>query len=160
MKFDFSNYPISGQGYSKRPMAFLDIVPGKILGGIVELALIETGDRVARERWQKAQLRNLLAHAIQRSAFWRNRLGPKDSDTKLGALPILTRTDVRQQVEKEGSLLRPADGLETSTHGTSGSSGIPLEFHISQMNARYNNVRYLAQEFMDGRDLSVNRTRF
>src|SRR6516165_4585422 len=160
MKFNFSNYPIGGQGYSKRPMAFLDIVPGKLLGGIVELALIETGNRVARERWQRAQLRNLLAHAAQRSAFWRNRLGPKPADSKLGALPILTRVELRRQVEKEGSLLRPSDGLEISMHGTSGSSGTPVEFHISQMNGRYNDVRYLAQEFMDGKDLSVNRTRF
>lgn len=159
MKFDFSKYPISGHGYSKRPMAFLDIVPSKILGGIVELALIETGSPAARERWHKVQLRNLLAHATQRSAFWRNRLGPKTSDAKLGALPILTRADVRQQVEQEGSLLRPNDGLESFTHGTSGSSGTPVEFHVSQMNGRYNDVRYLAQEFMDGKDLSVNRTR-
>jgi phenylacetate-CoA ligase len=159
MKFDFFDYPISGQGYSKRPMAFLDIVPGKTLGGIIELALIETGSRVARERWQQAQLRNLLAHAAQRSAFWRNRLGPKGADSELGALPILARTELRQQVEKEGSLLRPSDGLETSTHATSGSSGTPVEFHITQMNGRYNDVRYLAQEFMDGKDLSVNRTR-
>ncbi len=160
MKFDFSKYPISSQGYSKRPMAFLDIVPGKILGGIAELALIETGDRAAREQWQQVQLRNLLAHAAQRSAFWRNRLGSKLSDAKLGALPILTRTDLKRQVEEEGSLLRPTDGLETSTHGTSGSSGTPVEFYVTLMNVRYNSVRYLAQEFMDGRDLSVNRTRF
>jgi phenylacetate-CoA ligase len=160
MKFDFSKFPIRDEAYSKRPMAFLDIVPGKILGGLVELALIETGSRVARERWQKTQLRNLLAHASQRSAFWRNRIGRKPADSKLAALAILTRTELRQQVETEGSLLRPGDGLETSTHGTSGSSGTPVEFHISQMNGRYNDVRYLAQEFMDGKDLSVNRTRF
>jgi phenylacetate-CoA ligase len=101
-----------------------------------------------------------LAHASKRSAFWRNRLGPKPADSKLAALAILTRTELRQQVETEGSLLRPGDGLEISMHGTSGSSGTPVEFHISQMNGRYNDVRYLAQEFMDGKDLSVNRTRF
>jgi phenylacetate-coenzyme A ligase PaaK-like adenylate-forming protein len=158
MKFDFSNYPIAGRGYAERPMAFLDIVPGKILGGIVELALIETGNRAARERWQKTQLRNLLTHASQRSSFWRNRLGPRPADSRLDAVAILTRTELRRQVETEGSLLRPSDGLETSTHATSGSSGTPVEFHISQMNGRYNDVRYLAQEFMDGKDLSVNRT--
>ncbi len=159
MKFDFSNYPVSGRGYAERPMAFLDIVPGKILGGIVELALIETGNRVARERWQRTQFRNLLNHASQRSAFWRHRLGPRRSQAGLGDLPILTRAEVRQQVEQEGSLLRPNDGLQTQLHRTSGSSGIPAEFHVSQMNVQYNNVRSLAQEFMDGRDLSVNLTR-
>ena len=108
MKFDFSKFPINGEAYSKRSMAFLDLVPGKILGGLVELALIETGSPAARERWQMAQLRNLLAHAAQRSAFWRNRLGPKPSEAKLAALPILTRTELRQQVDEEGSLLRQA----------------------------------------------------
>lgn len=160
MKFDFSKYPISSRAYSERPMAFLDIGPSKILAGIIELALIETGNRAARARWQKTQLRNLLAHASQRSSFWRNRVGTKRSDSELGELPILTRGDVKQQVAQEGSLLRPADGLQTFTHGTSGSSGIPVEFHASQMNTQYNNVRYLAQEFIEGKDLSVNRTRF
>jgi phenylacetate-CoA ligase len=160
MKVDFSKYPISSRGYSERPMAFLDIGPSKVFGGIFELALIETGSRTARAQWQKTQLRNLLAHATQRSSFWRNRVGAKRSDSKLSALPILTRTDVKQQVEQEGSLLRPTDGLQTSVHATSGSSGIPVQFHLSQMNVQYNNVRYLAQEFMDGKDLSMNRTRF
>ena len=159
MKFDFSAYPINDQAYSQRPMAFLDIVPAKILGGIAELALIETGNRAARERWQQVQLRNLLAHAAQRSAFWRNRLGAKPSGGKLGELPVLTRAQVRAQVEMEGSLLRHTDGLETFTHATSGSSGTPVEFHVSHMNSRYNDVRYLAQEFIAGKDLSVNRTR-
>jgi hypothetical protein len=159
MKLDFSKYPISGHAYSTGPMAFLEIVPGKILGGMIELALIETGNRVAREQWQRTQLRNLLNHAAQRSAFWRSRIGPKPSDRKLGVLPILTRADVRRQVEQEGSLLRPGDGLETFVHGTSGSSGTPVQFHVSQMNNQYNAVRTLAQEFIEGKDLSVNRTR-
>jgi phenylacetate-coenzyme A ligase PaaK-like adenylate-forming protein len=156
MKLDFSDYPISGRGYATRPMAFLDIVPGKMLQAIIELSLIETGSPAARERWQKAQLRNLLTHAAQRSAFWRNRVGAKRAD--LSGLPVLTRTELKQQVETEGSLLRPADGLEIATHKTSGSSGTPVEFHTSKMNIEYNHLRYLAQEFMDGKDLSVNRT--
>ena len=88
----------------------LDIVPGQIVGGIVELALIETGNRGAHEQWQKDQLRNLLAHSGQRSAFWRNRLGPKPAESKFDALLILTRNELRQKVES--SLLRPSDGLE------------------------------------------------
>jgi len=159
MKVDFSKYPISSRGYSERPMAFLDIGPSKVFGGIFELILIETGSRTARAQWQKTQLRNLLTHATQRSSFWRNRVGAKRSDSKLSALPILTRADVKQQVAQEGSLLRPTDGLQTFMHGTSGSSGVPVQFHVSQMNSQYNLVRQLAQYFMDGNDLSVNRTR-
>jgi hypothetical protein len=45
MKFDFSKYPVSRHGYSERPMAFLDIVPGKILGGLVQF-LAESSDRI------------------------------------------------------------------------------------------------------------------
>jgi phenylacetate-CoA ligase len=158
MKFDFSKYPISSRGYSEKPMSFLDIGSGKFLGAIFELVLIETGDRTAREQWQKTQLRNLLAHATQRSSFWRNRVGAKRSDSKLNTLPILTRTDVRQQVEQEGSFLRPADGLKTFMHATSGSSAVPVQFYVSQMNVQYNSVRYTAQNFIEGKDLSLNRT--
>jgi len=110
MKFDFSKYRIYDRGYAERPMAFLDLVPAKLLAGIFELALIETGNRAARDQWQKTQLRNLLAHATQRSGFWRSRLGANRPD--LEALSILTRMELRQQVGQEGSLLRPADGLE------------------------------------------------
>src|SRR3954469_12925374 len=158
MKFDFSKYPVSNRGYSEKPMTFLDIGAGKFFGGIFELILIETGSRHARAEWQKAQLRNLLTHATQRSGFWRGRVAGKRPDGKLGALPVLTRTDLRQQVEQEGSLLRPNDGLQTVIHATSGSSGTPVRFHLTQMNQQYNKVRYLAQNFIDGKDLSMNST--
>ena len=159
MKFDFSKYPIRNRGYSENPMAFLELGPSKVFGGIFQLILIETGNRTACERWQQAQLRNLLRHATQRSSFWRNRVGAKRSDRKLSALPILTRTDLIQQVKQEGPLLRPTDGLQTSMQGTSGSSGVPVQFYVSRMNAQYNGVRHLAQYFIEGKDLSVNRTR-
>ena len=149
MKADFSKYPISSRGFSERPMAFLDIGPSKVFGGIFELALIETGSRTARAQWQKTQLRNLLAHATQRSSFWRSRVGAKRSDSKLSALPILTRADVKQQVAQEGLLLRPTDGLQTFMNATSGSSGVAVQFHVSQMNVRYNNVRDLSKCFID-----------
>jgi len=158
MKFDFSKYPVSSRGYSEKPMTFLDIGAGKFFGGIFELILIETGNRHARAEWQKAQLGNLLTHATQRSGFWRSRVGGKRPDGKLNALPVLTRTDLKQQFEQEGSLLRPNDGLQTVIHATSGSSGTPVRFHLSQMNQQYNKVRYLAQNFVDGKDLSVNST--
>jgi phenylacetate-CoA ligase len=158
MKFDFSKYPTSNQGYSERPMSFLGADPSSLLGSIFELAVIETGNRIGCERWQKAQLRNLFTHATQRSSFWRNRLVTKRPESKLSALPILTRTDVKQQVAQEGSLLRPTDGLQTFMHATSGSSGVPVKFYVSQMNVQYNQVRSLAQNFIDGKDLSLNKT--
>jgi phenylacetate-CoA ligase len=158
MKFDFSKYQISDRGYSDKPMSFVNSGPSGILTGIVELALIETGTRTATARWQKAQLKNLLTHTTQRSAFWRAHLGSRRLDAKLGTLPVLTRSDVKQQVEQERSLLRPADGLQTALHTTSGSSGVPTQFYVSQMNTQYNHMRYLAQDFIEGNDLALNRT--
>jgi hypothetical protein len=67
---------------------------------------------------------------------------------------------VIQQVKSEGSLLRPEDGLPTTRHSTSGSSGIPIRFFVSEMSTRYNIIRVIAQYLMEGRDLSCNRTRF
>jgi phenylacetate-CoA ligase len=159
MKLDFSSYQINRDAYSARPMSFLDAEPSTVLTVIAQIALIETGDRAARERWQKTQLRNLLGFAIQRSTFWRQRIGSKGSDTKLSALPVLTRNDIKQQVAQEGALLRQSDGISTTAHTTSGSSATPVKFHASQMNAQYNEIRSLAQSFIEGKDLSTNMTR-
>src|SRR5439155_20181138 len=96
-----------------------------------------------------------------RSSLWQKRVGTKRiRDLKLCYLPILTREDVIHQVKSEGSLLRPEDGLPTTRHSTSGSSGIPIHFFVSEMNTRYNIIRVIAQYLMEGRDLSCNRTRF
>ena len=161
MKFDFSQLPLNDRAFSEKPMTFCDADPKRVLSGIIDLITIETGRRKARENWQKAQLRNLLKHVHERSPFWRKRIGTKKiSDLKLSDLPILTRRDVVGQVESEGSLLHQSDGHFVDTHATSGSSGTPVKFFISEMNGNYNRVRSLAQFFMEGRDLSLNRTRF
>src|SRR5262249_52734489 len=44
-------------------------------------------------------------------------------------------------------------------HATSGSSGLPGHFFFSDVNVRYNEIRGIAQYFLEGRDLSLNRTR-
>lgn len=159
MKFDFSSLPLRNKGFSDRPMAFVDPEPRAMLTAIAEMALIETGSPTPREHWQKAQLRNLFTHARQRSSFWQKRLGSKKlSDVKLTSLPVLTRQDVLQQVGSEGPLLQARDGISTKSHETSGSSGTPVRFYISEINARYNAARSLAQYFMEDWDLSLNRT--
>jgi len=119
---------------------------------------IETGHRTAREDWQIKQLRNLLQHAAQRSAFWRKRIGSKRiKDINLSDLPVLTRSEVLKQVETEGSLIPQT---HVTKHSTSGSSGTPVQFFVSDRNSYYNKVRFIAQYFMEGRDLTLNRTRF
>ena len=161
MKIDFSQLPLSSAAFSEKPMKFLDPEPKRFLSSVIDLIAIETGRRRARENWQKAQLKNLLKHAHERSPFWRKRLGTKKaSDLELSDLPILTRNDVIRQVQDEGPLLRKEDGLVVSPHSTSGSSGTPVKFFISEMNGYYFQVRSIAQYLMEGRDLSLNRTRF
>jgi phenylacetate-CoA ligase len=158
MKFDFSDLPLANRGYADRPMMFLDGETSASLTAVLELAMIETGARAAWERWQKAQLRNLLRHATQRSAFWRDRMQMRTPDSELSSLPILTRADVRRQVQLEGSLLRDSDGYGSSEHSTSGSSGTPVRFFVSEMNSRYNSLRALTYFFSEGKDLSLNYT--
>src|SRR5208282_1529857 len=82
------------------------------------------------------------------------------NDITLSTLPILTRSDVVKQVETEGSLLPSSGTFPTRKHSTSGSSGTPVQFFMSLMNANYNTARSIAQYFIDGRDLTLNMTRF
>jgi phenylacetate-CoA ligase len=159
MLLDFSEMPLKNRAFSENPMSFVDEVPKNALSAIIELVAIETGNRAARDHWQHKQLQNLLQHAAQRSAFWRERIGTKKiKNINLSDLPILTRRDLVEQVKTEGSLL--VSGAIATKHATSGSSGTPVQFYVSEMSAQYNLVRSLAQYFMEGRDLTLNRTRF
>jgi phenylacetate-coenzyme A ligase PaaK-like adenylate-forming protein len=160
MRFDFSTLPLRNRAFSEKPMTFIDQGPKNLLAAIIDVVAIETGNRAAREHWQQKQLQNLLQHAVQRSAFWRQRIGSrKINGIKLSDLPVLTRADASKQVKAEASLLAAGGTIPTQKHSTSGSTGTPVEFFVSEMNEQYANVRSLAQYFMEGRDLSLNRTR-
>jgi phenylacetate-coenzyme A ligase PaaK-like adenylate-forming protein len=160
LRFDFSEAPLKNRAFSDEPMSFIDEAAKNALATIIDLVAIETGNRAAREHWQQKQLQNLLQHAAQRSAFWRERIGTKRiKDINLSGLPILTRHDVVKQVETEGCLL-PSGTIATAKHATSGSTGTPVQFFVSEMNRRYNQIRTVAQYFMEERDLTLNRTRF
>lgn len=159
MRLDFSGSLLNPRAFSTRPMTFCDPATKIPLSAICDVIAVETGSREAREAWQAAQLQNLIAFAYQRSAFWRTRIGARHKRSiKLAALPPLTREELIEQVTNEGSLLKPADGLEAKRHATSGSTGRPTHFFVSSMNMEYNNLRSLAQYFIEGRDLSKNKT--
>jgi phenylacetate-CoA ligase len=160
MLFDLSKVELKNRAFSERPMTFIDQESKNFLAAVLDLVAIETGNPAARKYWQQKQLQNLLQHAAQTSEFWRKRLGAKKAkDIELSDLPVLQRSDVVKQVETEGSLLRPNSGIATKKLTTSGSSGTPASFFVSEMNEQYNTVRSLAQYFMEGRDLTLNRTR-
>ena len=160
MLFDLSKVELKNRAFSERPMTFIEQAPKNHLAAVLDLVAIETGNRTARKYWQQKQLQNLVQHALQTSEFWRKRLGARKArDIELSDLPVLQRADVVKQVETEGSLLRLNGGIATSKISTSGSSGTPASFFVSEMNGQYNTVRTLAQYFMEGRDLTLNRTR-
>jgi len=160
IRLDFSEAPLKNRAFSEKPMSFVDEAPKTLLSAIIDMVAIETGNRTAREHWQHKQLQNLLEYAGRRSAFWRERIGAnRIKGISLSDLPILTRGEVVKQVEAEGSLL-PGDTIATKKHATSGSSGTPVQFFVSEMNTRYNHVRSVAQYFMEGCDLTLNKTTF
>lgn len=159
MRLDFSGSLLNPKAFSTRPMTFCEPATKIPLSAICDIIAVETGSRGAREAWQAAQLQNLIAFAYQRSTFWKTRIGARlKRNIKLAALPPLSREELIEQVTHEGSLLKPADGLEVKRHATSGSTGRPTQFFVSSMNMEYNALRSLAQYFMEGRALSKNKT--
>ena len=160
MKLEFSTLPFRSRAFNEDPMKFVEPEPKSFLSAIIDLIMIETGKRKARENWQRAQLENLLKHANDRSLFWRKRVATRKlSALTLSDLPILTRNDVIHQVTSEGPLLGKDEGFGVKMHSTSGSSGTPVKFFISHTNSDYGQARSLAQYLMEGRDLSLNRVR-
>ena len=161
MKLNFSSLKLKDDALSTAPMSFSDPDFLKALVGIMNLIGVETAPRDVLVKWQEAQIRNLLRHVVARSPFWRARLQTTAREPALSLcdIPILTRLELARQVSEEGALLGLADKIKVFQHGTSGSSGNPVKFFVSQINGSYNGLRSVAQYFMEGRDLSLNRTR-
>ena len=156
MRFDFSDFTFNDRAFFDRPMTFARPEVTRFLTALFELTALETGPKAARMAWQAAQTANLLRHATERSPFWRNQI---EAAKTLANLPILRRADVREQVSREGALLAPADRIAVKKHVTSGSSGEPVAFLVSEMNGNYNALRSIAQYFLEDRDLTLNRVR-
>ncbi len=160
MMLSFKNLPLRPDALSHQIFNILKSDDKGAFSLLMEMILLETGNKIARENWQAAQLVNLFNHAGIRSLFWRERFkGKKPSAIKLGKLPILTRNDLRKQVQTEGSLIRAIDNLPYSQHATSGSTGTPVQFFFTRTNGIYNEIRSFAQYVLDDRDVSWNRLR-
>ncbi len=156
----FSGHEIKSDAFSTLPFNFVRPEDKPAFGMLSEIILLEMSTRAARRNWAAAQLKNLLDHAWQRSRFWRDRLsavGPKHR--KLSKIPPLTREEVRRQISAEGSLLAARDGVEVKDRMTSGSTGTPVRFYVTDANGIYNEIRSFAQMVLEGRDLRPNRCR-
>jgi phenylacetate-CoA ligase len=157
MVLDLKNRIQNVNGYGDRPFSFVGDAQ-QILGDIVSIDLIENGDRPARENWQKKQLSHLINHAYLRSSFWRQRIpsGVRRQDV-LGRMPILMRKDVARQVQNEGPLFVDKNRGAESSYETTGSTGTPLMVFVCPQNGTYNNLRNLAQIFLDNLSFDENR---
>jgi phenylacetate-coenzyme A ligase PaaK-like adenylate-forming protein len=158
MRLSFKGRPQNIAGYAEQPFTFLEPDAHKVVGHIASIDLIENGDAVARARWQKKQLSNLINHACVRSAFWRQRIPTRvGSQDVLEELPILSRKEIAMQVQTEGSLFHDKKQRNPATYETTGSTGTPLKVFICEQNGYYNEVRGLAQFFIDDLPLDENR---
>ena len=154
----FANFPLNNTAFSDNPFQLLRPEDKNTFSLLMEIILLETGTAEARDQWQKAQLVNLFTHVQSRSEFWRKRFGKKKpSHIKLADLPILTRQDVKLQLQNEGPLLSKADGVKLISHSTSGSTGTPLQFVVSNQNLIFNQVRNFVQYLLSETDVSTNR---
>lgn len=159
MLINDKNRSLQLEAFSNQPFSFTSPEVHHYLAAITEINLIENGERAAREHWQKTQLYNLLNFAYTQSAFWKKRMPATVSkDNLLKDIPILSREEVALQVNTEGSLAKDIINAQTQTYASSGSTGTPVKVHICPQNARYNEMRSMAQYFMESRPLNENRT--
>ena len=157
MPLDLLERPLNANAYGDRPYTFLDQAAQNDLANIDAINLIENGDRTAREIWQNRQLTNLLKHAHDRSAFWRNRMPSRIINHGiLKFLPVQSREDVTTQATLEGSLVASDGKAPISTYASTGSTGTPVKIYTSHENTYYNGIRSLTQIFIDDLSLDEN----
>jgi phenylacetate-coenzyme A ligase PaaK-like adenylate-forming protein len=160
MLSDLTARSLHSNAYSDRPFTFLDQSAQNYLANITAIDLIENGDRTARENWQNRQLTNLLRHAHAHSSFWRQRMPSRMINHGIMKyLPIQSRADIGTQVTLEGPLVANDGNAPISSYASTGSTGTPVKVYVSEENGYYNNVRSLAQYFIDNLSLEENLTR-
>ena len=155
---DLPARPLHSDAYGDHPFTFLDQTAQNDLGNIAAINLIECGDREARERWQNRQLTNLLRHAQAHSKFWRQRMPSRMINHGIMKyLPIQSRENVATQAKLEGSLVASEGKTPVSSYASAGSTGTPVKVYVCPENGYYNNIRSLAQYFINDLSLEENR---
>ena len=160
MKIDFSKIPIQDDCFNKENnVGFLATEHKEFFHNIMEITLLESASKTAREKWQLNQLNHLIDHAKKNSEFWRQRIKKDQLDSleDLKEIPILERKDLKQQVTAEGCLLDENDH-KIFEHNTSGSSGVPIKFYYADLNEGLNGFRSFSRFFVGNFDLTDNTT--
>ncbi len=157
---DLASRPLTPNAYSHQKFALLEPAAQSDLANITAINLIENGDRIARENWQQRQLTNLLRHAHTRSKYWRDRMPARMINHEIMKhLPIQSRQDIAVQVASEGSLIAADSGEPVSSYASTGSTGTPVKVYVGAQNSYYNDLRSLAQFFIDDLTLDDNRVK-
>lgn len=118
--------------------------------------VLEKGPAEFRHDWQTRQLRLLLAFVMERSRIWRD-AWPTDAlqahASDLTPLPIVDRATLRARIEATGALPLPPWHGRLGAGSTSGSTGQPMRFHVSELGLRIATSLYWADHARHGRDL-------
>ena len=156
---DSFNKNLTFNAFSEKPFTFLDPQAHDNLAAIIEINLIENGNRASRENWRLKQLNNLFEFATKESKFWNTRIPAHlASFNDLKNIPILSRGEVNSQVSSEGSLMKKFISSDSQIYSSSGSTGTAVKVYSCPQNGRYNEIRSMAQYFFEERYLNDNRT--
>ena len=155
---DLLQHPLKRLPFSPQPFSFLARHAREELAMISEIELVEFGPASSRESWQRAQLRNLVRHAMSLSPFWRKRLAAfAGKEDQLENFPPLGRSELGMQVDNEHSLIKPDGRIQVMAGQTSGSTGVPTRFYHTSANTTFNRARSTAQYLFEGRPLNRNK---
>ncbi len=127
-----------------------------VLQAFGTIAAVENGPARQRRDYQQERLAAILGAARLHSPFWARRIPRGRMD--LARLPLLTRPQLRAQVEQEGALPVGPEHNGVGTNATSGATAEPLRFFITGLNGAYNLARYAFDDVVGGRDLSLPMT--
>lgn len=136
-------------------------LPSHVVQRWIDIQAIEALEQSAPpfwQAWQQRALRDLVANAAQVSGWWRRWLSVPPAQLNLqtlAQLPILKREDFRAAIESEGALRMPPWHGPSATKSTSGSSGVPVEFHLSALAGRLVDSHYMADHRRHGRNLRL-----
>lgn len=99
------------------------------------ILLLERSPPAFWRAFQRRMLARLLSHARMASPWWQERLRdvPDDlSPDELHRLPVLRRDALRDSIERCGALALDAREGGVRPHHTSGSTGMPMRFFMSE----------------------------
>jgi phenylacetate-CoA ligase len=132
--------------------------PADAMAAIDEHAVhaLDRAPAEVRLAWQTRQLHRLLQFVRDTSALWREALPPDALRARaddLSALPIIGRAALRERIEQGGALPTPPSHGRAMFGSTSGSTGMPLRFHATELAQRLTQNQYWADHARQGRDM-------